>query len=395
MNDRNVIGIDIGKEKLNYCLLSGDGEIIVEGQVRNSKQGFGLLYELIQKNHAEIIFEATGVYSRRWQYFLEFNEAHYVRMNPLAAKKEMDELRNTKNDKIDAKKLAVLQLRKKHAPTVIEDDVYQELRRQGRFYSQITQDCADAKNRLQKVLEETFYTLHEVAETNTKRFYELAIIFPHVDLLKDKSIDEIFELIQSVTGYSKTKYSNAKQLKKLADTTCVAVRADSSAVNEVQYLAAKVLELTALKEKIISEMLEEASDLEEVNILASIPGIGKQSAVTLIAEIGDIRRFKTPQKLNAFIGIDLRFSDSGKVKTSGVISKRGSGEARRQLYQIFQHIHMTDRNDDLKLTRWYNRRTLGMKGGKKKVIVGGMDRTLRLIYHLVMHDEYFDLAKQI
>ena len=109
---------------MNYCLLAGDGEIIVEGQVENSQQGFAIVYELLQKEHAEVIFEATGVYSRRWQYFLEFHETSYVRMNPLAAKKEMDELRNTKNDKIDAKKLAVLQLRNRHESTVMEDNVY-------------------------------------------------------------------------------------------------------------------------------------------------------------------------------------------------------------------------------------------------------------------------------
>lgn len=153
----------------------------------------------------------------------------------------------------------------------------------------------------------------------------------------------------------------------------MSVSSDSFAIDEVRYLAKKILELTELKKQIISEMLEDASELEEVDILASIPGIGKQSAVTLVAELGDIRRFKTPQKLNAFIGIDLRFSDSGQVKTNGFISKRGSSEARKQMYLIFNHLHMVDRHETLKITRWYHRRTLGENGSKKKIIVGGMD----------------------
>ncbi len=42
-------------------------------------------------------------------------------------------------------------------------------------------------------------------------------------------------------------------------------------------------------------------DLEN---LESIPGFAQTIAVRILAELGDIRRFSSPNKINAFIGID-------------------------------------------------------------------------------------------
>lgn len=393
MSQRIVAGIDIGKQSLYYCFLSSEGELIVQGNVDNTQDGFEKLFDLIQTHQAEVMFEATGVYSRRWQYFLELNDYSYIRMNPLRAKKEMDTLRNTKNDKIDAKKLAILQMQKKYDPTYVEDSVYRELRRRSRFYNEITQECANDKNRVQKLLEETFCTLAQTMDASHLRFYEVAAVLPHVQIVKDSSEEELLERLSVISGYEATKVKLIKKLKAVSVHTAVAADVDSYAVTELMYWANRVLELTSLKEKVISEMMDESKDLEEVELLETIPGIAASTAVTLVAELGDIRRFKTPQKLNAFVGIDIRFGDSGQVKTSGCITKRGNGFARKQLYQMFIHIIGADRKHELELTRWYYRRTENMTRGKKKIIVGGMDRILRLMHHMVVNQETFDRAE--
>lgn len=172
--------------------------------------------------------------------------------------------------------------------------------------------------------------------------------------------------------------------------TAVSANVDSYAVTELTYWANRVLELTSLKEQVISEMITESKDLEEVELLETIPGIAASTAVTLVAELGDIRRFKTLQKLNAFVGIDIRFGDSGKVKISGCITKRRNGFARKQSYQMFIHIIGADRKHELELTRWC---TENMTRGKKKIIVRGMDRILRLMHHMVVNQETFDRAE--
>ncbi|MCD5532472.1 transposase, partial [Lactobacillus delbrueckii subsp. lactis] len=43
----------------------------------------------------------------------------------------------------------------------------------------------------------------------------------------------------------------------------------------------------------------------DLEILTSIPGIGKNTALRIISELGDIRRFNTPSQLNAFVVVDI------------------------------------------------------------------------------------------
>ena len=42
----------------------------------------------------------------------------------------------------------------------------------------------------------------------------------------------------------------------------------------------------------------------DLEILESIPGFAQITAVRVLGELGDLRRFSNPNKINAFIGID-------------------------------------------------------------------------------------------
>lgn len=68
-------------------------------------------------------------------------------------------------------------------------------------------------------------------------------------------------------------------------------------------------------------------------LLRSIPGVGIFSAAALVAFIGDIRKFSSPEKLTAYIGLDSRVFESGtSVKGKGYISKKGNQCLRRALW---------------------------------------------------------------
>ncbi|MCS6751616.1 transposase, partial [Proteus mirabilis] len=59
----------------------------------------------------------------------------------------------------------------------------------------------------------------------------------------------------------------------------------------------------------------------------------------LIAEIGDIRRFIKKQSLVAFSGVDAPPYQSGKFESkSRSISKRGSGNLRKTLFQVMSSL---------------------------------------------------------
>jgi len=68
-------------------------------------------------------------------------------------------------------------------------------------------------------------------------------------------------------------------------------------------------------------------------LLCSIPGIGVSLAPILIAEIGDISRFKDSKALIAYAGLDPKVRQSGyTLKRNTHLTKRGSPYLRRAAY---------------------------------------------------------------
>jgi transposase len=60
-------------------------------------------------------------------------------------------------------------------------------------------------------------------------------------------------------------------------------------------------------------------------LLQSIPGIGPVAAATLVAEIGDVTRFKNAKALIAYAGLDPRVRQSGRtLQRNTRLTKRGS-----------------------------------------------------------------------
>src|SRR6266852_5375294 len=88
-------------------------------------------------------------------------------------------------------------------------------------------------------------------------------------------------------------------------------------------------------------------ETETQELLRSIPGVGSITAAILVAFIGDINRFATPEKLVAYIGLDCRVYQSGtSVHGKGYISKRGNGYLRHMLFNAA--FVARRRNPDLK-----------------------------------------------
>ena len=68
-------------------------------------------------------------------------------------------------------------------------------------------------------------------------------------------------------------------------------------------------------------------------LLQSIPGVGPQTAITFLSEVGDITRFSDAQKLTAWIGLDPRVHQSGtSINGKGFITKRGNKLLRTRLF---------------------------------------------------------------
>ncbi len=70
-----------------------------------------------------------------------------------------------------------------------------------------------------------------------------------------------------------------------------------------------------------------------VNSLTALRGIDKLSAMTLLAELGDISRFQSPRQLMAYLGLVPGEHSSGGRRRQGAITLTGNRHARRTLIE--------------------------------------------------------------
>lgn len=70
-----------------------------------------------------------------------------------------------------------------------------------------------------------------------------------------------------------------------------------------------------------------------VESLMALRGVGLVSAMSLMAELGDISRFESPRQLMAYLGLVPSEHSSGNKQFRGGITKTGNGRARRLLVE--------------------------------------------------------------
>jgi len=90
----------------------------------------------------------------------------------------------------------------------------------------------------------------------------------------------------------------------------------------------------AALEKKMLEVVESIPDLKrDAQSLDAIYGVGVLTAVTVLAELGDLRRFHRARQLTATAGLSPRNRNSGtSVHGKPRLSKRGNGHVRKALY---------------------------------------------------------------
>ena len=83
--------------------------------------------------------------------------------------------------------------------------------------------------------------------------------------------------------------------------------------------------------KVLEETIRKVQHVEK---LLAIKGVGSVTIAGFIAEVGDIRRFKSPKQIQKYAGLELVENSSGKHKGRLRISKRGRRKLRKILYQV-------------------------------------------------------------
>jgi transposase len=145
----------------------------------------------------------------------------------------------------------------------------------------------------------------------------------------------------------------------------------------------------------IRELLARWSLRPTVDALQSLRGIALITAVTLVAEIGDIRRFQRPGELMAYLGLVPGERSSGATIRRGGITKAGNSFARKMLVEsawsyrrparigVEMRARMPEVADSVREIAWKAQvrlcgrfRHLTARGKKSQVVVTAIAREL-------------------
>ena len=104
---------------------------------------------------------------------------------------------------------------------------------------------------------------------------------------------------------------------------------------------------------------------ERVQLLQTIPGVGRKTAEVIVAYIDDPHRFQNARQVSSYAGLVPRRYQSGEMDRQGRIHKRGPRQLRSALVEAAWLM--------LRYNPWarsvYERLTSGQKTRKKKAIV--------------------------
>ena len=120
---KHVIALDVSKGKSTIAIYNHNRQCEFEGELYHTRVDFNRLHERIDAiteldgQAPEIVFEATGIYSKPVEAFFKDNGYAYIRMNPLEANLQMATMRRHKTDISDAHELAKTHFKSVYAKT--------------------------------------------------------------------------------------------------------------------------------------------------------------------------------------------------------------------------------------------------------------------------------------
>ena len=130
-------------------------------------------------------------------------------------------------------------------------------------------------------------------------------------------------------------------------------------------------------------MVELSKESVDFQVLMSYPGIGETTAVRIIGELGDIRRFKNPKQINAYAGIDIQRHQSGKLQYQDRINKRGNRRLRKILYFMVMSMISLRAKTKNTIVDYYDQLKKQPQGKPHKVaVIACVNKFPKVAFHL-------------
>ena len=332
-----IVGIDIGKNHHEASIVSPEGKQIGRSlRFATTHKGADSLMSFIFKNigNSPCVFgmEATGHYWYPIYSFLKAKGYTIYVINPIQSDSlRKMYIRQTKNDSIDSFLIAEVIRFGQFGTTSMADENILAMRQLCRYRDSVISSRTEIKLRIGTIMEQIFPE-YEKQFSSLWVSTSMGILEKYLtpENIENAPIDELFEIIKDKSHNRLTKAKAISIKEAAADTFGIKIAQDAFSFQLKQLIE----RMNFLDKQIEALDIEIMKYYEQFDCyLHTIPGIGIIGAATILAEIGDISRFKNSSALVAFAGIDPTVRQSGEFNsTHNHMSKRGSPYLRHAIF---------------------------------------------------------------
>lgn len=380
----HTLGIDVGKRQHVAVMLDANGQQVGKAlSFANDQAGFKQLRERLSTvaENTLIGLEATGHY---WlALYTMLTDAGYdlIVLNPLQIHAyRQSGIRKRKNDRYDAYWIAdYIRISQQPQPHQSQPELLQ-LRELTRFRASLTAQVGDCKRKIISILDRVF---PEYESLFSNVFIQTSRRLLAEAMTPDEFADfDLTELAQLLTQASRGRHGQAKaeEIQALArDSVGIGFLGNALRV-QMNCLLQQLSLLDAQRQQLDAEITALMDQFPQH--ITSIPGVGPITGAIILAEIGDIQRFATPEKLVAYAGIDPTVYQSAQFTASQTrMSKRGSPFLRHALWQA---AFMATQHDP-QLRAFYQRKRA--EGKAHGTAVGAVCRKLLHRIYVVLKEQ--------
>ena len=400
-----VIGVDVGSQ-LHYArAFDNRGKELTKRVLsfQNSIEGFNTFNQWVEKIRTEndktdimIGCEPTGHYWFAFAKYVADHQMTLVMVNPFSVKKikELDDNSPKKTDIKDPKTIAKLVVDGRYSIPYMPEGIYAEIRDLVYSRDRIVKQHNISANRIQRWLAVHFpeylgiYTRFDA--TSGLAVLEKAPLPKDIVALGIDGIRKIWH-DNRMRGRGVTE-DRAKILVEAAHNS-IGLDGGTGTRSEL-YMLLEEHRLWISQLEAVEKALEETTlKVDHVEKLLAIKGVGIITIAGFIAEVGDIRRFKSPKQIQKYAGLELVENSSGKHKGRSRISKRGRRKLRRILYQVM--IPLLARNKEFR--EIYDYYVIRVKNPLKRrqAMVAVSCKLIRIFYAVLTKGVYYDRFKMM
>ena len=338
--DTLICGIDVGKTKCcaRFCDYRGMEvyhKVWFDKTENLDTIGCNITAAMHEENKTDVIiaFEPTGHYWLNIDKYFKDCGQETVLMPTYTVKqsKEQYDQNPTKSDPKDALLIARLTSEGKYVKPIEREELYQDIYSGYHIYDDIQKEINKIKNKIHVWNDKYFPEIekvYKITSESIKPIYERELL---PNEIKNMTLEAFVEIMTKDNRYSKR--SNIKKIKELCEKSN-GINPDKFTKQEIKRLYKRYQELLKELEEIEKELIELASQIDYVEKVVEITGIGYMSIIGIIAETGNLKNYEHAKQVLKMSGLSLKESSSGQKKGKKHISKRGRAKLRRNLKQI-------------------------------------------------------------